>query len=264
MKKTLLFIFIGLATFAVIGKEITILKAPADFTVPSRVAVRDNILSFKGNNISLLSKELITINPAKKYKIYGEFKAKEGTPASRIIMGFAPFDRNGKQIRTSEFNVIAGTMTETAATAKAGSKTIILRDGSKWNAKARYTVAAFNAAEDFSDLPNRNIVLIAPGGINQHNGAWEVTLASPLKQTIPAGTKIRQQQGGDTFINRLHKTANSQWSAVSGIVSGFTGNTHSSLKFWPGTVRVRIAITFVRGSKESVTEFRNIKVEELD
>ena len=264
MKKSLLQIFVGLVTAAAIGGEVLSLKSPVDFTVPSRVVSQNDTLSFKGNNISLLSKEFITINPAKKYRISGEFKAKEGTPAAGIIMGFAPFDQTGKPIRTSEYNVIADSMTEIAAAALPGSKTIVVGNAAKWDAKSPYTVVAFNAVDDFSDLPNRDTVSIAPNGIKMRDGVWEITLSSPLKKAVPAGTKVRQQRGGDTYINRIHRKMTGQWIAVSGVVSGFTKNSHSSLKFWPGTAKVRIAITFVRGSKESVTEFRNIKVEELD
>lgn len=265
MKKSLFQIFVGLITAAAaVGGEVASLNAPADFTVPSRVSDQDGVLFFKGNNISLVSKKIITINPAKKYRISGEFKAAKGAPAAGIIMGFVPFDKNGVRIRTAEYNTVADTMTETAAAAKAGSKTIVLKDASKWDNKVPYNVIAFNVADDFSDLPNRNIIGIVPGGVKMRDGVWEVTLSAPLKKDVPAGTKVRQQRGGDSYINRLHKRLNDQWSPAFGIVAGFAGKTHSSLKFWPGTEKVRIVITFVRGSKESVTEFRNIKVEELD
>lgn len=264
MKKHLLPIFVGMISIAAIGGEIASLKAPTDFTVPSRVTLQNGTFSFKGNNTSLLSKEFITIDPAKKYKISGEFRAKDGTPAAGIIMGFAPVDKDGKAIRTSEYNVIADTATEIAVNAPAGSKTIILKNAAKWNAQVPHTVIAFNIADDFSDLPNRDTASIAPNGIKMNNGQWEITLASPLKKAVSAGTKVRQQRGGDTYINRIHRKMTDQWISASGIVSGFTKNTHSSLKFWPGTSKIRIAITFVRGTRESVTEFRNIKVEELD
>ena len=89
-------------------------------------------------------------------------------------------------------------------------------------------------------------------------------LSGPLKTDLPAGTKVRQHLDGDGYIYCAGKSfLKDQWEARSGVVSGFSKDARSDKQFWPGTVKVRILILATGADQDSATEFRNIKVEEV-
>lgn len=247
---------------SVFAEEITAVKSSGDFMQAKKVTLADGVFTFKGKG-TLESVAFIRVDPAKKYRISGEFRAKAGTGPARLYFGFEPCDAEGRRIRPQHIHKIPGSQTVTAADAKKGDKTLIVRRAA-WNVKTPYSHVALHAEDDLRDLPNRDVVPVAPGGIQPEGDTLKITLDVPLRTDIPAGTKVRQHLDGDGYIYCAGKSfLKDQWEGRSGIVSGFTKDTRSDKQFWPGTVKVRILILVTGGNQDSVTEFRNIKVEEV-
>ena len=255
--------FFAAAAGSVFADEILAIKAPADFKQAKRISFENGVFSFKGNG-TIESVMKIPADPAKKYRISGEFRAKDGTVPARVYFGLIPLDAAGKQIQPYFIHVIPGSQTVTVSDAKKGDKTIIVRKA-KWDVKTRFGLIVFNTQDDLSDLPNRNYAFIPLGGIRPDGENLKINLTSPLKTDIPAGTKVRQHLAGDTYIYCAGRVyTNNEWTLRSGVVSGFTKSTRSSSKFWPGTTAFRLMIHFSNAGKDSVTEFRNIKLETVE
>ena len=239
------------------------IEKPDDFLQAKSVTESGNdAMSFKGAR-TLISKQVIKIDPAKKYRISGEFCLKGGKPVS-LSLGFVPYDKNKVQIYP---NAVLGdnkTLTTVAEDAKKGDKVVKLKDASKWDAKTPYSYIVFNAAEDYSDLPNRSMIHTVAPNARQAGELWEITLKTPLKADIAAGTPVRQQRDGGTYIYTagFFKTVG-VWKTRTGTISGIAASGAPSNKFWKGTETVRVLILTLGGDKQSETEFRNIKVEEV-
>ena len=249
---------------AVNAEEVASIKVPADLNQPKRIAVEGDTMSFKGNGL-LLSVKSLALDPAKKYKISGEFRAKEGTPPVRVYLGLAPYDAKKKPILPRYINTVVKSATEVAADAQKGSTVITVKDASAWNNKTPYGYITLNAQDDFSDLPNVNQIPMVKGSIKANGDVWEIGLKAPLKADISAGTKVRQQLDSGTYIYCTGSafTKDDQWMTRSGIITGIAKNVRADKKLWPGTTTVKIIILFNGGKPDSVTEFKDIKIEEV-
>ena len=253
-----------MATVSAAEEVILKIEKPEDFLQAKSITVSDDgAMAFKGAFTNLFSKQVIKIDPAKKYRISGEFCLKGGKPVS-LFFGFIPYDKNKAQVLA---NTVLGnnkTLTTVAADAKKGDKVIKVKDASKWNVKSQYSYIVFNAAEDYSDLPNRNSVRTAVPNAKQAGEVWEITLKTPLKADIAAGTAVRQHFDGGTYIYTAgsFKTLG-VWKTRTGTISGIAASGAPSNKFWKGTETVRVLILALNGDKQSETEFKNIKVEEV-
>ena len=244
------------------AEEIAAVKSPGDLVQAKRVTLADGIFTFKGKG-ALESVAFIQVDPAKKYRVSGEFRAQAGSVPARLYFGFKPCDAEGQRIQPQYIHVIGGSQTVTAADAQKGDKTLTVRKAA-WDVKTPYSHVALHAENDLSDLPNFDVVPVAPNGIQAEGDTLKITLAEPLKTDLPAGTKIRQHLAGDGYIYCAGKSfLKDQWEARSGVVSGFAKDARSDRQFWPGTVKVRILILATGASQDCVTECRNIKVEEV-
>lgn len=259
--------FLAAACMATVSAEeevILKIEKPEDFLQAKAITASDNgAMAFKGAFTNLFSKQVIKIDPAKKYRISGEFCLKGGKPVS-LTLGFIPYDKNKIQVFT---NTVLGnnkTLTTVAEDAKKGDKVIKVKDASKWNVTSPYSYIVFNAAEDYSDLPNRSVIHTVAPNAKQAGEVWEITLKTPLKADIAAGTAVRQHFDGGTYIytTGFFKTG-SDWKTRTGTISGIVASGTAPNKFWKGTETVRVLILALNGDKESETEFKNVKLEEV-
>ncbi|MBO7146378.1 MAG: hypothetical protein J6W81_01360 [Lentisphaeria bacterium] len=243
------------------AEEFFKITKPEDFRKPAGIVQENDILIIKGKK-ELLSNQKLVLDPAKKYRLSGQFRLQSGSPV-RVWMGYNALDSKGRTIYPIYVLARSGTETELAEDVKPGDKVIKIKDGSKWNANSPYTLIAFNAKDDFSDLPNRAVDRIVKDGVKQNGGVWEITLKSPTKQKFAAGTKVRQHADGATHIwNAGHVDLKNQWVTARGILQGSVKVGNPRHKLWPGTKNVRLLIQ-VNGKPDSVTELRGIKIEEI-
>ncbi len=57
-----------------------------------------------------------------------------------------------------------------------------------------------SAAEDYSDMPNRNVIHTVAPNARKAGDVWEIGLKIPLTADIAAGTPVRQQFDGSVYI----------------------------------------------------------------
>ena len=162
------------------------------------------------------------VDPAKKYKLSGKFRAAPGTTGEVFYFGFIPLDEKGRQIASEYVNVPKkGTDTELAAPARKGDTVVKVKDASKWD-KRNFKIVAFNTKADLSDLPNRtfssNITKL-----EQKGDVWEITLQAPMRTAYPAGTAVRQQSHGSTYMypGAAYVSAPADWKEFTAEITKF-------------------------------------------
>ena len=96
--------------------ELASINKPADLTTPKAVTEANGVLSGKGTKY-LVSRQLVKIDPAKKYQVSGEFRTAAG-PSGLVYLGFAPCDAKGNVTWARAVNTVANTQTEIAEDAK--------------------------------------------------------------------------------------------------------------------------------------------------
>ena len=257
---------VGFLAAACIGmlsaQEIFSVAEPTDFIQSKRIAKADDALSVKGISY-LFSSKLFTLDPAKKYQISGEFCQKAGKPMV-VFLGFAPYDGKNRIIDARLVNVNKNSLTEVAADAKKGDKVIKVKDASKWLPQNKFSYITFGAKEDYSDLPNRDQQATVVPNAQQNGEVWDILLRKPLTKDIAAGTPVRQQFDGASYIYTAGSCKLSdKWITRKGTISGIAPVGNVWNKMWKGTEKVRVVILFLSGDKTSEALFRNVKVTEV-
>ena len=243
------------------AQEVISLTKPEDFNLPKKIVKANDAFSAKGV-YSVVSAKSFTLDPAKKYQISGEFCQKGGKQIT-VLLGFAPYDAQNKQITSSSVNAVGGTLTEVAADAKKGDKVIKVKNASKWLTKGLVFVA-LNAKKDFSDLPNQNQLATVAPHVKKNGEVWEILLKNPLAKDIAAGTPVRQQAAGSAYIYTTGVARlTDQWIARKGVISGIAKYGNVANKMWPGTAKVRVIILMLNANPQSEVLFRNVKVTEV-
>lgn len=206
------------------------------------------------------------VDPDATYTLSGEFRSSSDVEVKPIYFGFRPIDEKGRGILPQHVNIVAGTqLTELAADAKKGDTKLRLKDASSWKNDQSYSLVAFDAREDLSDLPNAvNSTTIEKGSITKlDDGTYELTLTKPLTLDRPAGTVVRQHASGGTY----HYTAaggraiKGEWTTLSGKIKGIQASGLLNTQWRRGTKQAQIIILHNGKQDQSNLEFRNIKVE---
>ena len=245
------------------AQEVISLTSPKDFNLPKKITAKEDSLLLKGGRITLFSIKNFTLDPAKKYQISGDFRQIGGKQVL-IYLGFAPFNAKNRPVTASSVNIVKDTLTEVAEDAKKGDKVIKVKDASKWNTKGKYTSIAFNAKEDFSDLPNFNLWSTALPNAKKNGEVWEILLKSPLNKNIAAGTLVRQHSDGGSYIYTAGSAKlTDKWITRKGVISGIAPFGNVPNKMWKGTAKVKVLILVTSGDADSEVLFRNIKVTEV-
>lgn len=217
----------------------------------------------------LVSTEFKAIDPDKTYELSGKMKS-GGKDLSRVYFGFVCFDKNKRQINPLNANPYPGAvLTELAASARKGDKSILIKDAGGWTVNKGFGVAAaFNAKDDFSDLPNfdvgADIAKITRKGDN-----FELELAKPLAKDYPAGTKVREHYRGFGYY-LYSAAANSEvpadWKNYSAKVKMASNGKAANNLFRPGTAFVKIIFlaNYAQKDKETELDITGVELKESD
>jgi hypothetical protein len=231
----------------------------------------EKVYSVKGHDY-LSSKEIIEIVPGKKYVIKGKFRSPSNKPKP-FYLGFILLDVNKKVISPAMVAALPKTETTLVEACKKTDTVLKLKDASKWK-KHPAAGVAFKAdpTGKCADLPNSNLSSMGGRGITsvkKVGDIWEVTLKKPVGKAFPAGTVVREHllYGGYMYCAASSKRPAKQMKEYkSKVISEMAESGAISTKWWPGTKYAKVIIITNYGDKkgESVTEFDDIVVEELD
>ena len=155
----------------------------------------------------------ITINKSKTFTVLTDYTALDNSQNYVLKVDVAgaggyvdimidQYSGNKRRIAPHQVNAVANTQTELVADAMKGEKSFLVKDASMWNPSKQGKLVAFNAKEDFSDLPNSALEYYITS-VKQENGSWRVTLNRPLSKTYAAKTGIRLHADCNYLIIRL-------------------------------------------------------------
>ncbi len=198
--------------------------------------------------------EHITIDPEAEYEI--TLRAKNTGKPFSLYVGFAT-DVTAQQVHS-----LPKTVTELTEDVKKGDTVLKVKDASGWQ-KGRGFFAAFRAEPlKAADLPNRNLSKPGIKDIRQNGDIWEIELASPSPVAAAKGEFLREHRSGSTF-NFIHSQwlNTGKWVDVKCKVNGISAGGPEKGKFWPGTKKGRVVISFVGSNAAGViNDVRLVKI----
>ncbi|MBO4305272.1 MAG: hypothetical protein J6A21_11865 [Lentisphaeria bacterium] len=248
------------------GAELFKAEKAQDFNTGAPwLTVKEDVLSFNRKG-GFIGNKFLPLSGTKKYKISAEVRSVPGTDGKMTVyLGFQLYDKDNKRIDVTTINGIPETAAVLAADAKEGDTVLKIKDGTKWINSRKDTAVAFEAKEDYSDLPNTTLVGIKKGSIRKGEDVWTLELMEPLKKAYSAGTKVRQHKSGGTYFYAVTKDLTFDWQKVeSPVFSGMAKFGDQKLLLWPGTVSGKALFMVLGPGKNVKTEARNIKVEEVE
>ena len=210
----------------------------------------DSALCYKGQTWAV-SPELAGVDPQQSYVLQVFMKDSKGDLT--VLLGLQLFDENGEQISSFSVAPIPGTEAVLLKGASEGDKVLHV-EGNPWEPIPQTaTAVAFDAKEDLSDLPNPRTAAIERI-VAGNAGSFEVNLSSPLAQSYPAGTRVRQHRYADFPVMSFEP--GKDWEAHRFEIGGVSepGNIEQG-KFWHGTRYVRPAFAgLIRGAASMASE----------
>lgn len=263
--KQALFVSAALAFGCVYAQDID-LGTPESWNNPKIIkSIEGGILEVNGRH-NMQSKELFKVDPAKSYRITGEFRQTEGEKNVTHI-GFIPYDENKKHLTALNFNIRPNTDTEIVADCKADDTVMMVKDASKWGKVLIHERVALNTKEDYSDLPNQNYVNVKIEEIKKDGDAWMIVFDGPIKKTATAGTKIRlHSSAGYIYTGGSNPlVAGEEWKKAGGTIKGHTQYGFGGYKAWPpGTAYARFVVLANYNKGEATLQLKNFKIEVVD
>ena len=195
------------------------------------------------------SKKFFPVEAGRKYTLSGDFKGL-GQEKSKVYFGFMTYDKNKKYIAHYHSNVILGSDTTLVKACKKGSKSLVVKANKKW--KKNFTVA-FNVKDDFSDLPNRDVLYKIFKVTPKEDGNMLVELTKPVNKDYPEETKVRAHTsayGTYTYTAIAGSKLSSDWKSYKGTATLAVPGKMSHKLFRPGTAFVKILMLPNYGKKK--------------
>lgn len=213
------------------------------------------------NGKTIVSKKMTPVEPGKQYMLSGSFKS-IGDSLSKVYYGFICYDKNKKTIGTLHSNIIAGSATTLAEACKKGDKVLVLKANTKWK-KGNYGIA-FNVKDDFSDLPNREIIYkIAK--VTKKGENIELQLHKPLKKAYSAGTKVRMHTsayGSYLYTAACGAAVPKSWKVYQGSAVLAKPGQMGWKYLRPGTAFIKVVILpNYRKKKDEKLAFKDLKLQ---
>jgi hypothetical protein len=207
------------------------------------------------------SKNYYKVDPKKKYCLSGKFKLQTPIPSKpgKLKFGIQTFDKYKRPILSEQTTTINNSTSTLLAAAEYGQRSVKIANNKKWILVPNFSYIAFNAKDDYSDVPNRSVVAIA--AIEKKGNFTEIVLKEPLREFFPAKSQVRLHQRLASFLygGALNKALTGEYVAFSGV---FTGEQRSSSNniFRQGTCFVQL-IVMLEG--QGTLLFKDIKFEEV-
>ena len=232
-----------------------------DFNLPSRLEFSNEKICKVKQTSWFLSAKKYPIDPAKTYKISGEFRAAQGAKVSGVIrIGFYPADEKGHLISVINVNCVPQSETELAETANVGDTILKVKDASKWQAK-NYGYVAFDVdpSGKMRDIPCFTLSEAGIKRIEKSGNVWEVELHKPIKSAYAAGVAVREHLGGWGFQCSNPLVPAEDWSSLSWTVKPGQARKNTREQWLFGAKQFIVVLVLPEG-----VEFRNVKVETAD
>lgn len=190
------------------------LSAPQDFSTPKKLTAADNALETTAPGW-FMSLKPMEIDPAKTYRIEGEFRAAPGKAVKgKFCLGFYGMDKDGHVIQVSSVAVVEGSETELAAPVNAADTVLKIKDGSKWQNQG-YVAYDVDPSGKQRDLPCKTVINAITREVKKNGDVYEVVLAQPAGKNLAAGVAVRQHLAGWSFLSSSRMDITADWQKIS-------------------------------------------------
>ena len=206
----------------------------------------------------LFGSKSFDVDPAKKisFKLTVSGKLEKN---ARVYVGFNLMDAKGRGYQAIAWQGITTSFTQLTRAAKKGDTVIYVKNGGAWSTASTVYIA-LNAKEDGSDLPNTKIAMNNIKTKVKKGDEWEMTLKTPLKVDIAAGTNVRQHIAGGYYYCAIKDIKPTDKEVVlTGAVQGFAKTVGGfNGKNWPiGVKKVNFLIWADWGKTGAVLNFKD-------
>lgn len=203
----------------------------------------NHCFSRRGNG-TVLSRELIPIDPGKTYTITGWCKS-VGTGPSKLYFGCAPCDENRKAIPPEHVICIPGSETTLFEACDKADTVIKIANGEKWQLIVHGRIAfEVDDSGNYEDLPNGKLSSSGMTKVENKGDHWEVHLKKPCGQSYAAGTKIREHISGGTYMYSAASNTKvpMEWTQYTAKIKGEAKHGYSGTQWRRGTKYARIML----------------------
>lgn len=206
----------------------------------------------------------ISVDPEKTYKFSFQIrKAPDSEKQPAVYLSCIPSNENGREIAMQHVTPLKGSEATLVTDCTADSTEFIVKPDNHryWSAVKSWRVC-FNAAKDYSDLPNYAVT----NNINKieklEDGTVKVTLRGKAGVAAKAGTPVRITQGGAYMYLATIKPG-AEWQTVTATVKGINSDGWKNNVFPTGTAAFVPALLANWGTNGSAFEIKDFKIEEL-
>lgn len=238
------------------------LNKAADWMKNPAIIEKDGMLTV-GKQVMFISAKTFDIDPGKTYTLKLSVKdnltGKDSKDKPWVLFGFSVTNDKGVAISPPNVNIVAGTETVLAADAKKGTKTIQVKDASKWKTASYYYVCA-NAKADLSDLPNSTFAGVGIAKVEKKGEAWEITLVNAVPADFKEGTALRIHAGGGYLYTGGNLYADNNWKVMTGSIKGMSKSGWAN-NIWPkSTAKARVIILADWNNKKAELQFKDLSL----
>ncbi len=215
------------------------------------VVVNSQITHSKENSFELFgkyateltTKRMIPIDMKKTYTLSAWLRTLDPNIPACGNIGLRMYDKDKREIKIAHVNAFVGTESKLVSDALKGAKEFFIEKNPIY-LEIKTVSVAFNAKDDYSDLPNYNlsprVSKIVDNGEN-----YKVILSAPMPKSYKAGTKIRLHQpwGAPLYWLKMGWYP-PEWTNVTNTMKGEAVFGTPIDKFWHGTKYVRVFVWF--------------------
>lgn len=190
--------------------------------------------------------DLMPIDATKRYMISGNFRSTNPDLPITLFFDVTFFTADKERIGSLDVGPDTS-ITHVKTDASKGQNVVHLQKATDWPAKAHFHALAFDAKEDYSDIPNTNTIVVKE--IKETADGLTLTLHKPLTADVAASTPVRLHRYVD-LPGTNRKAVPAQWTPMNFIIlpnmkEGQLAPTvrwQDKKNIWPGAAYVRISI----------------------
>ena len=206
----------------------------------------------------------ISVDPEKTYKFSFQIrKAPDSEKQPAVYLSCIPSNENGREISMQNVTPLKGSEATLVTDCAADSTEFIVKPDNHryWSAVKSWRVC-FNAAKDYSDLPNYDVTNNISKIEKLADGTVKVTLRGKAGVAAKAGTAVRITQGG-AYMYLATVKPEAEWQTVTATVKGVNTDGWKNNVFPVGTAAFVPALLANWGTNGSAFEIKDFKIEEL-
>ena len=206
----------------------------------------------------------ISVDPEKTYKVSLQIRrAPDSEKQPAVYLSCIPTNEMGREIYMQNVAPLKGSEgTLVTDCTKDSTEFIVKPDNHRYWAAIKSWRVCFNAAKDFSDLPNYNVTNNINNIEKLADGTVKVILRGAAGVEAKSGTPVRITQGG-AYMYLATIKPEAEWQTVTATVKGVLTDGWKNDVFPAGTAAFVPALLANWGTNGSAFEIKDFKIEEL-